>query len=79
MAKLEVEVQIAEYITVSSGDSLSTEFVDSEGRRKASCGLRRTGRPHDVVARICYEDGRRCFVRGRTKAGRELVERIRAA
>jgi hypothetical protein len=79
MAELEVEVQIAEYITVSAEDSLSTEFVDSDGRRRASCGRRKTGRPHDVVARICYKDGRRCFVKGNTKAGRRLVMRLKAA
>lgn len=79
MAKTEVEVQISEYITVSVGDSLSTEFVDCLGKRQASCGMRRRGRPYDIVARVCYEDGRKCFVKGLTKAGRQLVERLRAA
>lgn len=79
MAKTEVEVQIAEYITVSIGGSLSTEFVNCDGERRASCGMRRRGRPYDVVARVCYENGRKCFVKGLTKAGRQLVEKLRAA
>lgn len=79
MAEVEVEVQISEYLTVSCENRLSTEFVDSEGRRQASCGSRKTGRPHDVVARICYADGRKCFVKGRTKAGRQLVRKLKAA
>jgi hypothetical protein len=79
MAEFEVEVQIAEYLTVSTEGRVSTEFVDSEGIRQASCGVRKTGRPHDVVARICYADGRKCFVKGKTKAGRQLVKRLQAA
>lgn len=79
MTEVEVEVQISEYITVSSEGRVSTEFVDARGRRKASCGTRKNGRPYDVTARVCYEDGRRCFVRGKTEAGRRLVERLRAA
>jgi hypothetical protein len=79
MADVEVEVQIAEYLTVSVKDNVSTEFVDSEGRRQASSGLRKAGRPHDVVARVSHSDGRKCFVRGRTKAGRQLVMRLKAA
>jgi hypothetical protein len=79
MAEVEVEVRISEYLTASYEDMLSTEFVDSDGRRQASCGVRRAGWPHDVVARICYADGRKYFVKGRTKAGRKLVQKLRAA
>lgn len=79
MAEVEVEVQIAEYITVSSEGRVSTEFVDERGRRRASCGSRKNGRSYDVTARVCYEDGRRCFVRGKTSAGKRLVEKLRAA
>lgn len=79
MSDHEVEVQIAEYLTISYKSNLSTEFVDANGRRKASCGLRKEGRPHDLVARVCYDDGRKCFVRGVTKAGRQLVKKLRAA
>jgi hypothetical protein len=79
MTDVEVEVQISEYITVSTEDRVSTEFVDADGRRRASCGVRKSGRPYDVTARVCYEDGRKCFVRGKTSAGKRLVERLRAA
>ncbi len=79
MADVEVEVQIAEYLTLSVKDNVSTEFVDSDGRRQASCGSRKSGRPHDVTARVCYEEGRKCFIRGRTRAGKELIRRLKAA
>lgn len=79
MTEVEVEVQIAEYITVSVEVRVSTEFVDERGRRRASHGLRKNGRSYDVTARVCYEDGRRCFVRGKTSAGKRLVEKLRAA
>lgn len=79
MADIEVEVQIAEYLTLSQRESVSTEFVDGDGRRQASCGSRKAGRPHDVVARVSEGDGRRCIVKGRTRAGRQLVQRLRAA
>jgi len=79
MAEFEVEVQISDYLTVSYENLVSTEFVDEDGRRKASCGSRKTGRPHDVVARICYTDGRKCFVKGKTKVGRQFVQKLRAA
>ena len=76
---LEIEVMMSDYITVAFERRVTTEFVDSKGRRKASAGIRKRGRPYDVTARICYEDGRKCFVRGKTAAGRELVETLKAA
>lgn len=79
MAEVEVEVRIAEYLTLLAKDNLSTEFVDSSGVRQAVFGIRKVGRPHDVVARVSPSEGRKCFVRGRTKAGRQLVMRMRQA
>lgn len=78
MTEVEVEVRMLDYLTVSSERSLSTEFTDSDGRRLASSGLRKSGRPYDIVVRICYEGVRKCFVKGRTAAGRSLVELLRA-
>lgn len=73
MAEVEVEVGLMDYLRAIVGTRISTEFVDSNGRRRASAGRRLGGRPYDVVARICYDGERRCFVSGKTEAGRLAV------